>query len=366
MTVENDFYYSAYVFAFDYSARNKYIKSKRLASQSPAAMAEILGIPLSALTTSGSSTPVPTLHTAHTNTASALSGEPITAESGTSTPASTETPIDDGRTLDQLTTAPISVYEYFRRKLAQKKAEREGLPVPELSYEPEGYNDVAKDFEGKKIKFAVNDEDEDESAPVPHGIGSTSTGEDPAPVSDEAGSRELTKEERKAAQKAAKVAEKEAKKAAKAEKKRKSGSSESASEKKEKKRKREEEESDAANDRDTESKKSKTADTDAAKDATMGKPKSLKGKEKASDDLAATLETKESKSKKGKDKKRKTEGVSTVAEVPEGDKPEKDKKSKKSVSISVILNETATLTERVLSVWVSVEIAVAPRSLQCI
>ncbi|KAJ9120770.1 hypothetical protein QFC22_002702 [Naganishia vaughanmartiniae] len=299
------------------ASRNKYIKSKRLASQSPAAMAEILGIPLSALTTSGSSTPVPTLHTAHTNTASALSGEPITADSGTSTPASTETPIDDGRTLDQLTTAPISVYEYFRRKLAQKKAEREGLPVPELSYTPEVYNNVAKDFEGKKIKFAVDDEDEDESAPVAHGIGSTSPSENSAVPGSEPESRESTKEERKAAQKAAKVAEKEAKKAAKAEKKRKSESSESVS-KKDKKRKREEE----------------VSDSDAAEDTTTEKAKSLKGKEKAADDVTATLNSKESKSKKEKkEKKRKIDDKSSAADVSKGDKP-KDKKSKKSNSAS--------------------------------
>ena len=230
-------------------------------------MAEILGIPVSALPSSGASTPVPTLHKAHINTSSALSGEPISADSGNSTPIS-DTPPDDGRAENMLTTSTLSVYEYFRRKLAQKKAEREGLPVPEMSYVPEGYNEVAKDFEGKKIKFQTADEDDDEE-PVNSGIGSAASAEASASSTTPVTSTQ-TKEERKALRKAIKEAEKAAKKAAKKAKKQSEPEGGSAISKKDKKRKRDD------------------------SDAEMEK-KNHKGKERATDDVVATTITKDAK-----------------------------------------------------------------------
>jgi Pin2-interacting protein X1 len=274
-----------------YSARNKYIKSKRLASQSPAAMAEILGIPMSALPSSGASTPVPTLHKAHINTSSALSGEPINADSGSSTPNSVESPPDDGRAEHMLTTSTLSVYEYFRRKLAQKKAEREGLPVPEMSYAAEGYNEVAKDFEGKKIKFEMEDEDEDgDDAPINSGIGSTLPAEEPTAASTPVTAPQ-TKEERKASQKAIKEAEKAAKKAAKAAKKQQAEGSGSGVSKKEKKRKRD--------------------DSDAETET-----KSSKGKERATDQVdqadAAVAVAKKAKKEKRDSKNKLREAAATT------------------------------------------------------
>ncbi|KAI5454043.1 Cytochrome c oxidase assembly protein cox11, mitochondrial [Naganishia albida] len=303
------------------AARNKYIKSKRLASQSPAAMAEILGIPVSALPASGASTPVPTLHKAHLNTSSALAGEPLNADSGNPSPAPSDTKPDDARTEDMISTAPISVFEYFRRKLAQKKAEREGLPVPEMSYATEGYSDVAKDFEGKKIKFDTDEDEED--APTNTGIGSSSSNSTSVNSPVEVASQ--TKEERKAAQKAAKEAEKAAKKAAKAELKRQAGLS-AGSSKKDKKRKR-----------------GGDADQSAREEGEDARPKKSKskGKERASDD-AEDPETIAKKSKKEKREKRgkgeaaveSTSNVETGTDVPPAKKAKKPKKDVSRVNPS--------------------------------
>lgn len=298
-----------------YSARNKYIKSKRLASQSPAAMAEILGIPMSALPSSGASTPVPTLHKAHINTSSALSGEPINADCGSSTPNSVETPPDDGRAEHMLTTSTLSVYEYFRRKLAQKKAEREGLPVPEMSYAPEGYNEVAKDFEGKKIKFEMEDEDEDgDDAPINSGIGSTLSAEEPtAPPTPVTAPQ--TKEERKAAQKAIKEAEKAAKKAAKAAKKQQAENSGSGASKSEKKRKRDDSDAEI----ETKSSKGKQRATDEVVEA---------------DDASAAAVAKRAKKEKREAKSKLREAASTTASTEQAEVPDVKKKEKrKNVSL---------------------------------
>jgi Pin2-interacting protein X1 len=302
-----------------YSARNKYIKSKRLASQSPAAMAEILGIPMSALPSSGASTPVPTLHKAHINTSSALSGEPINADSGSSTPNSVESPPDDGRAEHMLTTSTLSVYEYFRRKLAQKKAEREGLPVPEMSYAAEGYNEVAKDFEGKKIKFEMEDEDEDgDDAPINSGIGSTLPAEEPTAASTPVTAPQ-TKEERKASQKAIKEAEKAAKKAAKAAKKQQTEGSGSGVSKKEKKRKRDD------SDAETETKSSKgkqratvdeaDADAGAAAVAKKAKKEKRESKNKLLEAASTTPSTEQAKAPSGKGEKVKKEKRKDVSDV---------------------------------------------------
>jgi hypothetical protein len=271
-------------------------------------MAEILGIPISALPSSGASTPVPTLHKAHLNTSSALAGEPINADSGNSSPAPSDFKLDDGRTEDMLTTAPISVFEYFRRKLAQKKAEREGLPVPEMSYAAEGYNDVAKDFEGKKIKFEVDEDDED--APSNTGIGSTSSISKAVEPSVEAAPP--TKEERRAA-----------KKAAKAELKKLSGGSS-----KDKKRKR-----------------GSDADQSAREEGEDERPKKSKskGKERASDDvLVEDTEIVTNKSKKEKREKRSKEAAAesaTTVATGTDEQPKKAKKPKKDVSGLPTLNQ---------------------------
>jgi Pin2-interacting protein X1 len=303
-----------------HSARNKYIKSKRLASQSPAAMAEILGIPMSALPSSGASTPVPTLHKAHINTSSALSGEPINADSGSSTPNSVESPPDDGRAEHMLTTSTLSVYEYFRRKLAQKKAEREGLPVPEMSYAAEGYNEVAKDFEGKKIKFEMEDEDEDgDDTPINSGIGSTLSAEEPTAASTPVTAPQ-TKEERKAAQKSIKEAEKAAKKAAKAAKKLQAEGSASGVSKKEKKRKRDD------SDAETETKSSKGKqratdevdglDTGAAAVAKKAKQERRESKNKLREAAAITTSTEQVEVTSAKGHKVKKEKRKDVSRCP--------------------------------------------------
>lgn len=279
-------------------------------------MAEILGIPLSSLPQSGASTPVPTLHKAHLNTSSALSGEPISADSESSTPSPSETKPDDGRTEDMLTTAPISVFEYFRRKLAQKKAEREGLPVPEFSNAPEAYNEVAKDFEGKKIKFDVDEDEED--APTNTGIGSASSISKPAePISAAA---PQSKEQLKAARKAAKEIEKAAKKAAKAELKRQAETSAEGSSKKDKKRKRGDD-----------------ADQSAREEGEDEQPKKSKskGKERASDDVE-NAESVSKKSKKEKREKRIKEEplaeLASTATPATQEQPKREKKPKKDVS----------------------------------
>lgn len=295
-------------------------------------MAEILGIPVSALPASGASTPVPTLHKAHLNTSSALAGEPLNADSGNPSPAASDTKPDDGRTEDMISTAPISVFEYFRRKLAQKKAEREGLPVPEMSYATEGYSDVAKDFEGKKIKFDTDEDEED--APTNTGIGLSSSNSTSVNSPVEVASQ--TKEERKAAQKAAKEAEKAAKKAAKAELKRQAGLS-AGSSKKDKKRKRGDD-----------------ADQSAREEGEDARPKKSKskGKERASDD-AEDPETIAKKSKKEKREKRgkgeaaveSTSNVETGADVPPAKKAKKPKKDVSTIPCAIEAPVTQSLKD---------------------
>lgn len=139
-------------------ARTKYVKSKRLAASSPAAMAEILGIPVASLPASPSglsqsSTPIVIAGP------STVGANDKDDRSRTSTSeASDELAEDNLRII-----AKISVGEYFRRKLAQKKAQREGKAIPQFGDEPEGYNEVAKEFEGKKITFGADEQDEQSS-----------------------------------------------------------------------------------------------------------------------------------------------------------------------------------------------------------
>ncbi|KAH8079726.1 hypothetical protein HD553DRAFT_318433 [Filobasidium floriforme] len=130
------------------SSRSKYVRSKRLAASSPAAMAEILGIPISSL-------PAPPSPLSQPPTPGPSSLKQSNSRSSTS---EAEDVLDDHK----ITVAKISVGEYFRRRLAQKKAEREGGPVPEFDdTKPEVYNEVAKGFEGKKIVFGGDEDEED-------------------------------------------------------------------------------------------------------------------------------------------------------------------------------------------------------------
>jgi Pin2-interacting protein X1 len=130
------------------SSRSKYVRSKRLAASSPAAMAEILGIPISSLPASPSPLSQPP-------TPGPSSLKQSNSRSSTS---EAEDVLDDHK----ITVAKISVGEYFRRRLAQRKAEREGGPVPEFDdSKPEVYNEVAKGFEGKKIVFGGDEDQED-------------------------------------------------------------------------------------------------------------------------------------------------------------------------------------------------------------
>jgi Pin2-interacting protein X1 len=83
------------------SSRQKHLVSKRLASQSPAALAEILGVSVASLTASPASTP----------------SEP-------STPAP-EVAGDPARTAEETTsTSTLSVADYFRQKLREKALAR--------------------------------------------------------------------------------------------------------------------------------------------------------------------------------------------------------------------------------------------------
>ena len=139
------------------SSRSKYVRSKRLAASSPAAMAEILGIPIASLPASPSPLSQPPQ-------AGPSTLKPRVPEGNGSSDPFADTPADeDDEEKGKHTVAKISVAEYFRRRLAQKKAEREGAEVPVFDDEKPGggYSEVAKGFEGKKIVFASNDAEEE-------------------------------------------------------------------------------------------------------------------------------------------------------------------------------------------------------------
>ena len=142
------------------SSRSKYVRSKRLAASSPAAMAEILGIPIASLPASPS--PLSQLPQAGPSTLKPRVPQGQGSGNGSSDPFVNNPADEDDEERGKHTVAKISVAEYFRRRLAQKKAEREGAEVPVFDDEKPGggYSEVAKGFEGKKIVFASNDQED--------------------------------------------------------------------------------------------------------------------------------------------------------------------------------------------------------------
>ncbi len=163
-------------------SRAKYQKAKRLAASSPAAMAEILGVPLSSLPASPSPLSISLAASPSGSPApqapAPVPGAGLGSASGTSTPApmglgfrppaaqeftpasGTSTPDVTDRTADSmLTTSTLSLGEYFRQKMLRKRLEREGAVVPGQEVDlavldRAGRNsEVAKEFEGKRVVF---------------------------------------------------------------------------------------------------------------------------------------------------------------------------------------------------------------------
>lgn len=90
-------------------SRQKHLHSKRLASQSPAALAEILGVSVASLSPTASPSPAPVEITETTATASGSS-----------------TPQDPTRTAEEtISTSTLSVSDYFRQKLREKMLARQ-------------------------------------------------------------------------------------------------------------------------------------------------------------------------------------------------------------------------------------------------
>lgn len=118
------------------SSRQRHLQSKRLASQSAAAMAEILGIPVSQIPTpsvSGSASPAPTEVIVKTEE----DGEPK-------------------RDAEKLvSTSTMSVSDYFRQKLREKTLARQAAtgiatPLPDM---PAPDVKPSSEWEGSKVKF---------------------------------------------------------------------------------------------------------------------------------------------------------------------------------------------------------------------
>jgi len=134
------------------SSRQKHLVSKRLASQSPAALAEILGVSVASLTASPTpsepSTPVPEL---------TPSGDPArTAE-------------------ETVSTSTLSVADYFRQKLREKALARHAasgasseLPENSLARVKEEVKVAVGgvSWEGSRVQFGDVDEKPDEKPDV--------------------------------------------------------------------------------------------------------------------------------------------------------------------------------------------------------
>jgi Pin2-interacting protein X1 len=86
------------------SSRQRHLQSKRLASSSPAALAEILGVPISSLTSPTQSAPATPVE---------ATPEPVAQD-------------DSGRTADEpVKTSNLSVTDYFRQKMREKMLARQ-------------------------------------------------------------------------------------------------------------------------------------------------------------------------------------------------------------------------------------------------
>lgn len=138
----------------NYSSRQRHLHSKRLASQSPAALAEILGVPVSSLPATPTESP-----------AASGASTPAAKESS---PETTDAAESDGEpkrdSLETISTSKMSVSDYFRQKLREKALARQAAsgsstPAPTLSA---GSLAVMEDvkitqdgvgWEGTKMKF---------------------------------------------------------------------------------------------------------------------------------------------------------------------------------------------------------------------
>ncbi|WVQ77123.1 hypothetical protein IAR50_006806 [Cryptococcus sp. DSM 104548] len=132
------------------ASRQRHLMAKKAASQSPQALAEILGIPVSALPASALASP---------------------SSSAPSTPKPEPEPevkveLDDGKTDDMVTTSALSVSDYFRQKMREKMAARQAasgasaapaeLPVhslESLASLPESKPVGGTAWEGQKMQF---------------------------------------------------------------------------------------------------------------------------------------------------------------------------------------------------------------------
>ena len=189
--------YHGHRIALTTRSRQRHLQSKRLASQSAAAMAEILGIPVSQIPTpsvSGSASPAPTEVIVKTEE----DGEPK-------------------RDAEKLvSTSTMSVSDYFRQKLREKALARQAAtgiaaPLPDL---PAPDVKPSSEWEGSKVKF-----EEDNVKLETLGGYELTAPEEAQAVSTVLSSDSPSDEDRaaKKARKAARAAKKEAKQAIKAE-----------------------------------------------------------------------------------------------------------------------------------------------------
>lgn len=186
-------------------SRQKHLHSKRLASSSPAALAEILGVPVSSLTPSASPSPAPL--------------EIAEVSNG---PSGASTPQDPARTAEEtISTSNLSVSDYFRQKLREKMLARQsasGSSTPDM---PEGSLARVKEevkvavggveWEGSRTTFGEVKEEED----VKPDIKPTLPIEAKVELVDDKEAKRLAKEERRR-QKDEKRKRKEEKRARKA------------------------------------------------------------------------------------------------------------------------------------------------------
>ena len=190
-----------------------------MASQSPAALAEILGVSVASLSPAASPSPAPQVEITETNE----------VKSGSSTP-------DDQRTADEtISTSTLSVSDYFRQKMREKMLARHAASGMSNAELPEGSLARVKEevkvavggveWEGSRVTFAevkeedVKPDDKPDIKPTPSElkIASQPDIKPVLPTETEDVKPVLSKEERRR-QKEEKRLRKEAKRASKLEK----------------------------------------------------------------------------------------------------------------------------------------------------
>lgn len=133
--------------ATDDRSRQRHLASKRLASSSPAALAEILGVPISSLP------------------ASPAASSPATPAESSPEPTEASPDPNSERTADEpVKTSTLSVTDYFRQKMKEKMLARQAAAGgAEVASMPEGSLAVVKEekkvdiggvaWEGSKMEF---------------------------------------------------------------------------------------------------------------------------------------------------------------------------------------------------------------------